>query len=153
MVFETVEKAFDLAPPNGHAELIRKVRTIGGTFQLLSRERWLLNPRVNPLWFETISHKALRLTIPIWLLVMLISNLMLLPLPLYQLMAAGQVGFYVLALAGFEQQHARRRRMMLTLPYTMCLLSWATIIGFIRFVTRTQEVTWKITSPKVRSQS
>ena len=153
VVFEPGAKAFDLAPPNGHAELIRKVRTIGGTFQLLSRERWLLNPRVNPLWFETISHKALRLTIPIWLLVMLISNLMLLPLPLYQLMAAGQVGFYVLALAGFEQQHARRRRMMLTLPYTMCLLSWATIIGFIRFVTRTQEVTWKITSPKVRSQS
>jgi hypothetical protein len=33
---------------------------------------------------------------------------------------------------------------VLTLPYTMCLLSWATVIGFVRFITRTQEVTWQI---------
>jgi cellulose synthase/poly-beta-1,6-N-acetylglucosamine synthase-like glycosyltransferase len=153
VVFEAAAKAFDLAPANGHAELVRKVRTIGGTFQLFSRERWLLDPRENPLWFETVSHKALRLTIPIWLAVMLVSNLALLPLPFYQVMAGGQVLFYAAALAGCGQQHARRRRMILTLPYTMCLLSWATILGFVRFATRTQEVTWEITSPKVRSQS
>jgi len=27
-------------------------------------------------------------------------------------------------------------------PYTMCLLLWATLVGFIRFVTRKQQVTW-----------
>ncbi|HYE88873.1 MAG TPA: glycosyltransferase [Vicinamibacterales bacterium] len=153
VVFEPAAKAFDVAPANGHAELVRKVRTIGGTFQLFSRERWLLDPRLNPLWFETISHKGLRLTIPVWLGLMLASNLMLLQLPFYQLMIGGQAAFYAAALAGFGQQHARRRRMILTLPYTMCLLSWATIVGFIRFVTKTQEVTWEITSRKVRSQS
>ena len=153
VVFEPGAKAFDLAPANGHVELVRKVRTIGGTFQLFSRERWLLDPRENPLWFETVSHKALRLTIPIWLAVMLASNLALLQMPFYQVMAGGQALFYAAALAGCGQTPARRRRMILTLPYTMCLLSWATIVGFFRFVTRTQEVTWEITSPKVRSQS
>lgn len=146
VVFEPSAKAFDLAPANAHAELVRKVRTIAGTFQLFSRERWLLSPRLNPLWFETISHKALRLTIPIWLGLMLVSNLILLDWSIYQLTMLGQAGFYAAALAGFGQQRARRRRMVLTLPYTMCLLSWATVIGFMRFITRTQEVTWKITS-------
>jgi biofilm PGA synthesis N-glycosyltransferase PgaC len=84
---------------------------------------------------------------------MLVSNLMLLQHPLYQLLIAGQVAFYGAAVAGREQQHARRRRMVLTLPYTMCLLSWATIVGFVRFATRTQRVTWEISAPGVRSQS
>jgi poly-beta-1,6-N-acetyl-D-glucosamine synthase len=150
VVFEPGAKAFDLAPANAHAELVRKVRTIGGTFQLFSRERWLLSPRINPLWFETISHKALRLTIPIWLGLLLIANVLMLESPLYQLTIAGQAAFYAAAIAGYGQQRARRRRLVLTLPYTMCLLSWATVIGFVKFVTRTQEVTWQITSPSAR---
>jgi hypothetical protein len=41
--------------------------------------------------------------------------------------------------------------MLPKLPYTMCLLCWATVIGFFRFVTDHQEVTWeRIMSPKVR---
>lgn len=153
VVFEPEAKAFDIAPPNGHAELVRKIRTIGGTFQLFARERWLLSPRLNPLWFETISHKALRLTLPIWLVLLLVSNLTLLQSPLYQLLMVGQGAFYATALASCGQQQARRRRMVLTLPYTMCLLSWATIVGFFRFVTNTQEVTWEVTSPNARMNS
>jgi biofilm PGA synthesis N-glycosyltransferase PgaC len=153
VVFEPAAKAFDVAPATAHAELVRKIRTIGGTFQLFSRERWLLSPRSNPLWFETISHKALRLTLPLWLAVLLISNLALLEWPLYQLTMAGQGAFYAAAVAGFGQHQARRRRMVLTLPYTMCLLSWATVIGFVRFITRTQQVTWEIASPSARSRS
>jgi hypothetical protein len=153
VVFEPGAKAFDLASASARAELVRKVRTIAGTFQLLSRERWLLSPRHNPLWFETISHKALRLTIPIWLGALLISNMLLLDWPLYQLAIGGQTAFYVAAFAGCERQRDPRRRLFLTLPYTMCLLSWATVIGFVRFVTRTQEVTWQITSPAARSHS
>jgi cellulose synthase/poly-beta-1,6-N-acetylglucosamine synthase-like glycosyltransferase len=153
VVFEPGAKAFDVASATGHSELVRKVRTIGGNFQLFARERWLLNPWRNPLWFETVSHKALRLTIPVWLAMMLVSNLLLLQHAVYQLLFAGQVVFYAAAVAGREQQQARRRRMVLTLPYTMCLLSWATIVGFVRFVTRTQPVTWEISAPGVRSQS
>jgi hypothetical protein len=28
-------------------------------------------------------------------------------------------------------------------PHTMCLLCWATIIGFVRMVTDSQPVTWE----------
>jgi cellulose synthase/poly-beta-1,6-N-acetylglucosamine synthase-like glycosyltransferase len=154
VVFESGAKAFDIAPVNAHAELVRKARTIGGTFQLFARERWLLNPRLNPLWFETISHKALRLSLPVVLATLLFSNLALLDWWPYQVTLVGQAAFYTAAIAGCGQHPARRRRMVLTLPYTMCLLSWATIVGFFRFVTNAQDVTWeRITSPKIRSQS
>jgi biofilm PGA synthesis N-glycosyltransferase PgaC len=154
VVFEPAAKAFDLAPPSAHAELARKARTIGGTFQLFARERWLLNPRSNPLWFETVSHKALRLAMPILLATMLLTNLMLLEWWPYQITMAGQAAFYLAAAAGYVHRHASRHRLILKLPYTMCLLSWATVVGFVRFVTDHQEVTWeRIMSNKVRTHS
>ena len=143
VVFEPAAKAFDGAPASARDELIRKARTIGGLFQLFSRERWLLNPRSNPLWFETVSHKVLRLGLPILLATLLLANLALMELPQYQVTLAAQTVFYAAAAAGCGQYHARRRRMLLTLPYTMCLMSWATIVGFARFVTQRQEVTWE----------
>jgi poly-beta-1,6-N-acetyl-D-glucosamine synthase len=150
VVFESAAKAFDVAPPTAHGELVRKARTIGGTFQLFARERWLLNPRVNPLWFETVSHKALRLTLPVLLAALFVSNLALLDWWPYQVTMAGQITFYAAAIAGCGQR-ARCRLLMLKLPYTMCLLGWATVVGFVRFVTAHQQVTWdRITSPENR---
>jgi poly-beta-1,6-N-acetyl-D-glucosamine synthase len=151
VVFEPAAKAFDSAPATARDELIRKARTIGGLFQLFARERWLLNPRSNPLWFETVSHKALRLSMPILLATLLIANLALMELPQYQVTLAAQTVFYAAAAAGCGQYHARRRQMLLTLPYTMCLMSWATIVGFARFVTNRQQVTWeRVPSPTSR---
>ena len=150
VVFEPAAKAFDIAPPTAHAELVRKVRTIGGTFQLFARERWLLNPRLNPLWFETVSHKALRLALPILLGALLVSNMALLDWWPYRVTMATQAAFYAAAMAGCG--HRSGRALILKLPYTMCLLSWATVLGFIRFVTDHQHVTWdRITSSDVRS--
>ncbi len=154
VVFEPAAKAFDLAPPSAHAELARKARTIGGTFQLFARERWLLNPRLNPLWFETVSHKALRLAIPILLATLLLTNLVLLDTWPYQLTMAAQGAFYMAAAAGYVHRHARRHRLILKLPYTMCLFSCAIVLGFFRFVTDHQEVTWeRVMSTKIRSHS
>jgi hypothetical protein len=155
VVFEPDAKAFDVAPPTAQGELVRKTRTIGGTFQLFARDRWLLNPRVNPLWFETVSHKALRLTLPLLLAALFVSNLVLLEWWPYQLTMAGQVTFYAAAVAGCGHRNARGRALILKLPYTMCLLSWATVLGFVRFLTDHQQVTWDriTTSADVRSRS
>ena len=142
VVFEPEAKAFDVAPPTAQGELVRKTRTIGGTFQLFARERWLLNPRVNPLWFETVSHKALRLTLPVLLAALFVSNMALLDWWPYQVTMAAQVTFYAAAIAGCGHRQARGRALILKLPYTMCLLSWATVLGFVRFLTDHQQVTW-----------
>jgi glycosyltransferase involved in cell wall biosynthesis len=142
VVFEPRAKAFDCTPPSAQHEFARKARTIAGNFQLFSRERWLFDPRQNRLWFETISHKALRLTLPVLHLGWFAANVGLAGTPPYQWFLAGQIAFYAAAVAGCLQRRANRRLVLLTVPYTVCLLSWATVVGFFRFVTDNQPVTW-----------
>jgi cellulose synthase/poly-beta-1,6-N-acetylglucosamine synthase-like glycosyltransferase len=142
VVFEAGARAYDGLPATAAEELIRKTRTIGGTFQLLSRERWLLSPRQNPLWFETISHKVLRLAIPLLLAAMIAANAALADAWFYQWTMAGQSLFYVAALGGLVHRGSARRPVVLAVPYTMCLLSWATLAGFARFLAGRQPVTW-----------
>ena len=141
VVFEPRAHAFDSASPTARQEFVRKARTIAGTFQLFARERWLLNPRRNRLWFETISHKALRLTLPLLHAALLASACVLATRWLYGWALIGQAVFYLAALAGYAQR--RRRSVVFTVPCAMCVLIWATVVGFIRFATGQQQVTWE----------
>ena len=67
--FVAEAEAHDAAFEN-EREFRRKVRTLAGNYQLYARMPELLVPFTNPLWFETISHKIMRLVAP-WLLVAL----------------------------------------------------------------------------------
>ncbi len=143
VIFESGARAYDAAAETATGEFARKVRTIAGSFQLFARETWLFNPRKNPVWFETMSHKVLRLAIPLLHVGLLAANIALLDMPVSQVALAAQLAFYVAAVAGWTQRHARRRSMLVTVPYAMCLLGSATVVGFIRFATDRQRVTWE----------
>jgi poly-beta-1,6-N-acetyl-D-glucosamine synthase len=146
--FEPAAKAFDAASTSARQECIRKLRTITGTFQLFARERWLLSPLRNPLWFETISHKGLRLALPALHAIVFAANLALTTDGVLYVAALGaQVGFYAAALAGHVFRHARRRPIVLTVPYAMVLMIWATLAGFARFIAHRQLVTWEQSTP------
>jgi cellulose synthase/poly-beta-1,6-N-acetylglucosamine synthase-like glycosyltransferase len=141
VIFEPGARAYDLAAGSPRQEFVRKVRTIAGTFQLFAREPWLFNPFRNSVWFETLSHKGLRLLTPLLHAVILIANIGLMSIPAYRFLLAAQVAFY--AAAALAHLLGQRRAMLLMrVPYTMCLLVWATVVGFVYFVTRQQQVTW-----------
>jgi cellulose synthase/poly-beta-1,6-N-acetylglucosamine synthase-like glycosyltransferase len=141
VLFEPRARAHDSASPTARQEFVRKSRTIAGTFQLFARERWLLSPRENRLWFETISHKALRLSLPLLHVILLATAVALAAEPLYAWALAVQTAFYVAAMAGYSQRH--RRAFVFTVPCAMCVLIWATVVGFVRFAMRRQQVTWE----------
>jgi cellulose synthase/poly-beta-1,6-N-acetylglucosamine synthase-like glycosyltransferase len=151
--FEPAAKAFESASTNAHQECVRKLRTIAGTFQLFARQRWLLNPLRNPLWFQTISHKGLRLLLPIVHAAALMANLALNDGGFYSWTLLAQVSFYGAALAGHALRHARHRPLLITVPYAMCLMLWATVAGFFRFVTHRQSVMWEQSAPQVIPRS
>src|SRR6516225_6922054 len=88
---ESAARAYDETPGTERGEFIRKVRTIAGTFQLFSRERWLFNPFRNRLWFETWSHKQLRLAVPVLQLLLLAANVGLANRFSYRLFLAAQI--------------------------------------------------------------
>ena len=144
VILEADARAHDLISTTPREDFTRKTRTIAGTFQLFVREPWMLSPFRSCVWFEAFSHKALRLTIPLLHAVMFLTNVVLADATVYQALLAGQGMFYGAAIVGYVQTRAGRpRNLLLTVPFTMCLLGWATIVGLGRFVARRQRVTWE----------
>jgi glycosyltransferase involved in cell wall biosynthesis len=147
VVFEPRAKAFDCTCTTARQEFARKARTIAGNVQLFARERWLFDPRMNRLWFETISHKALRLLVPLLHLGVLVGNVALAGTWPYDWLLVGQAAFYTAAIGGCVQRLGRKRSVILTVPYTICLLTGATVAGIWRWMTHQQPVTWERVVP------
>src|SRR5262249_43291153 len=142
VLFEPDAKAFDHRSTSARQEFVRKVRTIAGNFQLFAREPWLLNPLSNRLWFQTVSHKALRLLLPMLFLGALAANCLLLDNWFYRVTLAGQLLLLGTAAVTSLVPSARKAIPGAVLPYTICFLCFATTVGFLRFLTGRQAVTW-----------
>lgn len=125
-------------------EFIRKVRTLAGNFQLFARERWLFNPWKNRLWFQTMSHKALRLLIaPLQLTLVVVNVALFSASPVYKITMLGQLIFYAAALAGCVLPRHWKKSFVVAFPFFFCLLSWATVLAFLRSITGRQPITWQ----------
>lgn len=144
VVFESAALAFDRVAAQAGEEFRRKTRTLAGGFQLFSRQRWLLNPRANRLWLQTVSHKGLRLLAPVLLVVALVTSARLAASsPFFAVALAAQAAFYAAAAVGAVLRARGRPSRLLGVPFTFCLLNLATIAGFWRFVAGRQAVTWE----------
>ena len=60
----------------------------------------------------------------------------------YFWLLAAQIVFYAVAFGGWALRNARRPLPLVTVPFTICLLSWATVVAFVRYITGRQQVTW-----------
>jgi len=147
VLFDPQAKAYDRLAATAREEFTRKIRTITGNFQLFTRECWLLNPFRNRLWFQSVSHKGLRLLIPLFIGGAFVTNIILADIWLYQWCLALQVLFYSAAFGGAVLQRTKRRVPLLSVPYAICLLTWATVVAFWQFITGGQSVTWAKESP------
>ena len=143
VLFERGAIAADRIASSGAEEFTRKVRTIAGNFQLVAREPWVLDPSRNRLWLQTVSHKLLRLASPLFLLTAFLTNLLLVDASLYGALLGLQLVFYSSAIYGSQRSRRGRRSPLLGLPYVFCLLNWATVVAFWRFITCQQSVTWE----------
>ena len=126
-------------------EFRRKVRTLAGNYQLFARMPSLLAPFRNPIWFETVSHKALRLAAP-WLLLVLAAA------PVAAALDPAATGvrltelllFAELALYGSAVLGPRAGRLG-AVARTFLVLNAAALVGLWGFVTGRQRVTWQVT--------
>jgi len=55
-------------------ERIRKIRTLTGNFQSLARHPWMCSPRANPVFWQLLLHKVMRLFVPYALLALWLSS-------------------------------------------------------------------------------
>lgn len=141
VVFEPTAVAFDRAATRGEEELTRKTRTIAGNFQLLRHHPWVLLPWRNRLWFQTLSHKGLRLLGPLLLTTLFLASLALSAHTPYRIALVLQLTFYLLGILGSYNPQARSR--LLTVPYAFGVLTVATVYAFVSTVAGRQRVTWR----------
>ena len=99
--------AFDRLPVRVRDEFRRKVRTLCGNFQLLTRLPSAVLPWRNPVWWQFVSHRLLRLLVP-WALIGLAASAAILEGPVYRVALWVQAAFYLLAVAGMSKAIATR---------------------------------------------
>jgi glycosyltransferase involved in cell wall biosynthesis len=75
-VLDPRASVYDTWPARIEEEFHRKVRTLAGNFQLFQLAPWTLSVR-NPVFFQLVSHKLMRLVAPYLLVLLLASNLAL----------------------------------------------------------------------------
>jgi cellulose synthase/poly-beta-1,6-N-acetylglucosamine synthase-like glycosyltransferase len=68
-VIEPRAEVFDDLQRDVRGERRRKVRTLAGNYQSLCRHPWLWSPRGNPVFWQLLLHKVLRLLVP-WALLL-----------------------------------------------------------------------------------
>ncbi len=112
-------------------EFSRKVRTLTGNYQLLRLSPWLLSP-ANPLLFRFISHKLLRLLVPLLLVLMLFASAMISG-PVFRAIFWLQILFYVLAVLGSLSPSTRRLKPV-AIANTFVMLNAAAALAFYNFV-------------------
>ncbi len=98
VVFDERAIAYDQAAQQPAQERARKVRTLAGNFQLLALMPRLLLPWHNPIWWQYLSHKVLRLMAPWCMLTLLVCSAALAPVSVLAWLAlVVQLLFYGLA--------------------------------------------------------
>jgi glycosyltransferase involved in cell wall biosynthesis len=141
-VLDLRARVHDIWPKSLRGEFHRKVRTLAGNFQLLQLAPWLLS-RQNRLRFELISHKLMRLLVPLLLVILLTSSALLANRSLpYTGALAAQIVFYILAALGSARNIPILSR--LAAPASaFCMLNAAVVVGFYKFLF-TRGPLWKI---------
>jgi biofilm PGA synthesis N-glycosyltransferase PgaC len=137
VVFQPAAIARDRLFGQKGKEFSRKVRTLTGNYQLLRLSPLLLSP-ANPLLFRFISHKLLRLTVPLLLVLMLAASGMFRD-PLYRAIFWLQIVFYGLAGFGMLIPSTKRLRLV-AIANTFVMLNAAATLAFYNFVTGKKSV-------------
>jgi poly-beta-1,6-N-acetyl-D-glucosamine synthase len=133
VILDERARAWDHPNQGTGREFSRKVRTLSGNYQLLQLAPWLLSGS-NPIRFEFVSHKLLRLAVPFALAAMLAATVALSG-TFYRVTLILQLMFYalsVLALSHMVRGGVLAR--MADAAGTFVLLNGAAVVALVNFL-------------------
>jgi cellulose synthase/poly-beta-1,6-N-acetylglucosamine synthase-like glycosyltransferase len=131
VVFQPSAIARDRLFVESGKEFSRKVRTLTGNYQLLRLAPWLITP-ANPILIRFISHKLLRLFVPLFLALMLVASAVA-DGPFYHAAFALQLFFYLLAGTAMMIPSLCRFKPA-AIASTFVLLNAAAALAFYNFI-------------------
>ncbi len=132
-VFDARARAWDSPNLGTRREFSRKVRTLNGNLQLVQLAPWLLTGE-NPIRFEFVTHKLLRLVVPFALPLLLLASFWI-DGPFYRSLLILQLVFYVLSVLAFSRliKHGVFARIV-DAAGTFVLLNGAAVVALVNFV-------------------
>jgi biofilm PGA synthesis N-glycosyltransferase PgaC len=142
--FDDRAVAWDVPSTDSANEKRRKIRTITGNYQLLTRHPVWCLPGGHPIWWQYLSHKMLRLAVPFLGIMHLISALTL------AAQGSGWLGIYsvlfMLGLASYPLSlkiSALNDVKILRLASSFVALNWFNFLGCMHFLFMEQGQSWK----------
>lgn len=134
---EDVAESFD-------KEFRRKVRIVNRAWRATMSMKRLLNPlRYGKFAWQLVSHKLLRWLVPLFLVLLLVSNIFILEMGfIYVIALAAQVAFYILAIVGAVIRRKKELPRILYIPYYFCLVNLACAQGIFEAYAGRTYTTW-----------
>lgn len=144
VVFLRAARAFDFSSATTSREFSRKVRTLAGNFQAVAMEPRLLDPRANPVLFQFVSHKLLRLVVPYFCLIAWVSSAMI-DKPVYRALFIAQTLFYAIGLLNLTPLKPTRVTALVRVSWTFMVMNAAAVAGLWMYLTREEHEIWRKT--------
>lgn len=145
LVYAPEAVAVEETAPSLEGEFRRRVRIAAGNFQSLKELRSML---VQPSFaaFALWSHKVLRWSVPLWLVVAFAANAVLAYRYFYGVLLAGQVALYLFAWLGRYDDMPEPLRRVARMARYFVEMNAALALGLVRFLRGRQGAVWQRTS-------
>ncbi|HEV2386270.1 MAG TPA: glycosyltransferase family 2 protein [Candidatus Acidoferrales bacterium] len=138
---EPEARALEPAAATLHGEFARRARLAAGGFRSLRQLGACATASPSVFW-AFFSHKLLRWLSPVFLLALLGTSLALRGQPIYRFALAGQLAFYLWALAGMTFRERLGGVRFALVGYFVMAMNAALLVGLARALAGRQPVTW-----------
>lgn len=142
LVYDPEAVAHEKTTGSLEGEMIRRQRIGAGNWQAASMLRGMLHPLQGRVAFSFWSHKVFRWSVPLAMIVALVSNLPLVGRHPYGLLMLLQVAFYAAAGVGHLTGGQGGLGRLCRVPQTFVEMNLGLLSGLVRFVSGSQRVTW-----------
>ena len=145
VAFESEAMAFEETTRSTEEEFSMRVRVVTRGMRGLLSVRDLFKPWKHP-WvcFQLVSHKVLRWLVPVFLVLLLLSNIPLAVRPFFAFTLGVQILFYLLAVVA-KVAPIHRTWKVLGVPLFFCTLNAAALVSLIRLWQGQRYTVWQPT--------
>ncbi len=142
-----VEEAivYENVAPSINSEFKRHIRDATGHYLSIFFLYKLLNPFSGIRSLIFWSHRILRWSVPLFLIILFALNFFLLNKPLYKYLFFAQIIFYFLSILGLLFQKKGKISIILFLPFYFCNLNLALFIGMLNAIFKKNNGKWQST--------
>jgi len=145
IVFEPQALAYEETTGHSSEEFNMRIRVIVRGMNGILFARQLLNPLKYPfVALQLISHKIMRWLVPVFCVVIFVTNAMLVSeSQLYSILFGLQIIFYLLAIIGFFLERKGIHKKVFYLPFYFCIVNTAALISIFKVFQGQKIVAWQ----------